>query len=149
LDKERLLISVFYKMDDDAQTSIFDFLSRFSEQKLWDHMKQVMDSLSRSEDCVKGMDARAFNILTSFIRLFRMYIDRRWHADDVPSSKQLSRVLGKQKDFTPFYKLCCNIKGHLNHRHQATLVSRRVGSEDDEEDEDPLPAVRRRSRDAT
>jgi hypothetical protein len=149
LDKERLLISVFYKMDDDAQTSIFDFLSRFSEQRLWDHMKQVMDSLSRGEDCVKGMEARAFNILTSLVRLFRMYIDRRWHADDVPSSKQLSKVLGKRKDFTPFYKLCCNIEGYLNHRHQAALVSRRMASVDDEEDEDPLPAVRRRSRDAT
>jgi hypothetical protein len=148
-DKERLLISVFYKMEDDAQTSIFGFLPNFSEQELWDRLKQVIDSLSRGEDGVRGMPARTFNILTSLIRLFRMYIDRRWHADDLPSSKQLSKVLGKRLEFSPFYKLCCNIKGYIKRQHQATSVSRRMGNADDEDDEDPLPAVRRRSRDVT
>jgi hypothetical protein len=154
-DKERLLIKVFYTMEDAKRMAFFEFLPHMSEADLWGNMTEVMYALTEGDGNVRGMDAPTREIITGFIRLFVMFVDGRYHPwSKCPTHDKLKKVLeNKTPLFTPFYTLCCQMEGYFDHSKQISpSTAKRPASArvyDDEEDGEPLSAVRRRPRDAT
>jgi hypothetical protein len=154
-DKERLLIKVFYRMDEAKRASFFEFMPHVAEIDLWGNMAQVIDALIASDGPVQGMDAAVREIITGFIRLFVMYMDGRYYTDrKTPTMDKLKKVLEKKTAFfTPFYKLCCQMESYFDHSKQIgpSPPKRPISGDVDEDDEDgePLSAARRRPRVAT
>jgi hypothetical protein len=124
LDKERLLVTVFFKMDKSMREDVLQFVSNKSELNLWNALKPVIDAYANfyeaPEDTVdpafkgvKGIDRLTFDILSGLILLFEIYIDCCYHHWRAPPSKfTISKVIGqKDNQFSPFYKLCVIFDG--------------------------------------
>jgi hypothetical protein len=60
-DRERLLISVLHGMPVRIRNSIFDLISD-DQDELWRHMVEVMDTIRKDGDSVKGMDDAMFEV---------------------------------------------------------------------------------------
>jgi hypothetical protein len=154
-DKERLLIKVFYTMDEAKRLSFFEFIPHVSEADLWGNMAQVIEAIAEGDGTVRGIDGPVREIITGFIRLFVMYVDGRYHpSHQSPTNDKLKKVLdNKISLFTSFYKLCCQMGGYFDHsKHTQSSTPKRPISgnvDGDDEDGEPLSATRRRPRDTT
>jgi hypothetical protein len=154
-DKERLLIKVFYTMDEAKRLSFFEFIPHVSEADLWGNMAEVIEAIAEGDGTVRGMDSPVREIITGFIRLFVMYVDGRYHpSHQSPTHDKLKKVLdNKTPLFMSFYKLCCQMEGYFDHsKHtQPTMPKRPIPGNvgEDDEDGEPLSATRRRPRDTT
>jgi hypothetical protein len=153
MDRERLLISILYRMDVPTRRRILDFISTILEPELWYNMAQVMSSCRDSQDGVKGMDAHTFETLTFFIRLFEVYADCRNHPyRELPTPSSIQKVEDSQKaHFTKFYKFFKKLPGYFDRRlssqqspSMSTPKGKMVANEESDEDGEPVPAVRRR-----
>jgi hypothetical protein len=118
-------------------------------------MKQVIDTLAAADRSVRGIDAQTYKILTGFIRLFEMFIDCRYYPwRENPTQAELNKIIEKRNPwFSPFYKLCCGMKGYFERKAQMqpSASERPVSDEvsDDDEDGEPVSAIRHRLRATT
>ncbi len=152
-DRERLLIKVFFIMDEVKRASIFAFIPHVCEETLWNNMTQVIRAMIEDSGPVQGMDGSVREIITGFIRLFVMFLDGRYHpSHKIPKHDKLQKILdNKTPLFAPFYKLCCRMEGYFDHRKQVqnSAPERTISGdvEVDDEDGEPLSSIRRRRQD--
>ncbi|KAH8658636.1 hypothetical protein BGZ60DRAFT_123171 [Tricladium varicosporioides] len=172
-DRKRLIISVLYHLGT-SREPILNILRTVSEESLRDNVQEVIRALKKSETHVKGLDESLFRTLTRFIWLFEIYLDCKQHNyHEQPNPKSLEKLERGLPQFERFYRLCHKLPGyfdpsfkpfplgpssprrHLKEREDAsdacTSLNEEVNAvEEDNEDEDgePLPAMRRRPRGA-
>lgn len=157
-DKDRLLIRVWYKLQDPKP--LLRFFERYSEADLWDLLRQVMGALQSGADQVDGMKSRTFDRLTEIVQLGNMFMSCKFHewGEDLPPL--LLKIIKASKGYWyhNFYELCSRMEGFLNASSsphpsspsplvRASKANKHQISESDEDDE--APTKRRRVRSST
>ena len=161
LDRDRLLISVLHSMDEPSRTDIFSFISNFTEEEFWFSMHQVLEALRDLNQSVKGMDTSVFETLSRLARFFEIYVDCKYHSwRETPSKRAAKKLIdNKAKWFTSFFQLCSNLENFFERKSRSVQPStpdKRKGitqdnadDTDDDDEEGPQSAVKRRSKPIT
>ncbi|KAH6682071.1 hypothetical protein B0J14DRAFT_695530 [Halenospora varia] len=170
-DRKRLIISVLYHLGT-SREPILNILRTVSEESLRDNVQEVIQALKKSETHVKGLDESLLRTLTRFIWLFEIYLDCKQHDyREQPNPTSLEKLERSLPHFERFYRLCHKLPGYFDpsfkpfplgpsspRRHTkgeekasdaCTSPDGGVNDvEEDDEDEDgePLSAIRRRPR---
>lgn len=143
-DRERLLISVVKKLDDDLKEAMFTFISSVTKDELWHHMLDVIGALLDEESDLKGVDSATFQTLTGFVRLFHIYSNCQYHGPNRLSDTRLRKLFDRHAKWFPgFYLLCQKLEEYLS----KSTSRPHCGTDDDvdsnDDDEEPVTRNRR------
>ncbi|KAG4436007.1 hypothetical protein IFR05_008514 [Cadophora sp. M221] len=154
-DKDRLLIRVWYKLQDPRP--LLRFFERYSEEELWDLLRKVLVALQCGFDQIDGMKSRTFDRLTEIVQLGYMFMDCKFHEWGEDLSPLLFKVIRSSKSYWyhKFYELCSRMEGFLNassfphSSSPSSLVKANKHQINESDEDDASPTKRRRVRSAT
>lgn len=175
LDRNRLLVTMFYKMEVNMRKLMLHFISDLSRQDLWDHIIMVKEALQEfygkpkgTRDTkfrgIEGMDDATLQILQGYIKLFESYLDCCYYAwRETPDLSSINKLtLDNASQFTSFFKLCRSIqyifsqdksqKANETRSQEANETRKAVNASDSDDDSDEdarLPTKRHRPGDAS
>lgn len=137
-DKDRLLIGELFRIMPGRKEELFELFNQLTLTQMWSRMIGVMHAFRNGKDRVQGMDSKTYTGLTGVMRLFEMYAVGRSHRSRKKlEATEIEMILEKERLFPQFHQIC--------HKTFDRLLSKTKEVSDDE-DEDPLPAVRRKFR---
>lgn len=137
-DKDRLLIGELFRIMPGRKEELFELFNQLTLTQMWSRMVDVMHAFRNGKDRVQGMDSKTYAGLTGVMRLFEIYAVGRSHRSRKKlESTEIEMILEKERLFPQFHKICRQTFDRL--LSKAEEVS-------DDEDEDPLPAFRRKFR---
>jgi hypothetical protein len=137
-DKDRLLIGELFRIIPGRKEELFELFNQLTVTQMWTRMVDVMHAFRNGKDRVQGMDSKTYTGLTGVMRLFEIYAVGKSHQNRKKlEPAEIELILEKEKLFAQFHKICRQTFDRL--LSKAKEVS-------DDEDEDPLPAVRRKFR---
>jgi hypothetical protein len=145
-DRKRLLITILYSMEPSLRNALYVFVSNITEDQFWSNMTEVMDAILDGSDSLRGMDPETFKTLVRFIRLFQMYTECKKRPLESPPKDSMIEQLKSARGvwFPEFYQFCRELEDFFFNR-KASKERQLVNEDrDDEEDEGPQSAVKRR-----
>lgn len=137
-DNDRLLIGELFRIMPGRKDELFELFAQLTLTQMWSGMVEVMHAFRNGKDRVQGMDSKTYTGLTGVMRLFEMYAvgkSRRSRKKLEPTEVEM--ILKKEDFFPQFHQICRKAFDRL--LSKAKEIS-------DDEDEDPIPATRRKSR---
>ena len=157
LDRERLLISILFRMEAPLRSRIFDIISTQKESQLWFNMAQVNTACRYSNKGAKGLDTHTFDTLAIFVRLFEIYFDCiSYPYRELPKASTIIKVEENQKaHFTSFFNFFKKLPGYFDPQPSSEPsplpAEQKFGFSKDADDEDgePVSSTRRRRSDAS
>jgi hypothetical protein len=137
-DTYRLLIGELYRIMPGRKEELSELFAQLTLTQMWSSMVDVMHAFREGKDRVPGMDAKTYTGLTGVMRLFETYaIGKSRRSRKKLELAEIEMIMEKEKLFPRFHQICRKaFDGFLN---KAMGIDR-------EDDEDPLPASRRKLR---
>jgi hypothetical protein len=137
------------------RASIFALFS-MSEDQLWRSMTEVMHALGTLDRSAKGLDNQTFETFIWLIRLFATYVDCKYYPyrENPPRSQIAALRIQRWERYPDFYAFCQKLDGYFDGQSLRTQsptpekpIEDSLGdTKEEEDDEGPQPAVKRRSK---
>jgi hypothetical protein len=148
-DRNRLIITVVYGLPNAHQIELLSFVASLNR----DTCRTYIEDFIGSSDSVKESDADLLSALKTIVRLFWIYIDCKFHAEQQGWFQAACIVIGKHWHmYNNFFILAYRLESYFNPKIRLNYSSKEVSSvhnttvDDESEDDAPLSAVRRRPR---
>lgn len=152
VDRERLLIRIIYKLEDNSRNSQLDLFADFTDIKLWTIMGSTIAELLADKGSVLGNGStESFDRFTMLVQIFIMFVECKyipWNKEPLPDALLENALRNSEKYFPPFYKIGGQMYRYFNELDrlpQPASPSSEVSSStavpvvsDDDSDEGPI-----------
>ncbi|KAM3078460.1 hypothetical protein ACMFMG_006340 [Clarireedia jacksonii] len=149
-DRNRLVITVVYELSNAHQKTLLSFTASLNR----DTCRMYMEELIASSGLTMG-DADRLSALKTLVRLFWIYIDCRFHAEEQGWFQSACAVIGNHWHMCEnFYILAHRLDTYFNPKIRLTFSPQEQSPthhtivDDESEDGEPVSIVRRRPRNA-